>query len=81
MVAYGQSNAARVMFVKELAERLKGQGVRTYSIDPGGMYLLLQLCVQKLIVAAVRSGLQRHFTPEFKQQIEEWSKAGRKSTP
>jgi NAD(P)-dependent dehydrogenase (short-subunit alcohol dehydrogenase family) len=60
MVAYGQSNVARVMFVKELAERLKGQGVRTYSIDPG----------------AVRSGLQRHFTSEFMQQIDEWRNAG-----
>ncbi|KAJ5620479.1 Short-chain dehydrogenase/reductase SDR [Penicillium lagena] len=60
MAAYGQSNVARVMFVKELAERLKGQGVRTYSIDPG----------------AVMSGLQRHFTPEFIQQIAEWRKAG-----
>lgn len=40
MVAYGQSNAARAMFVKELARKLKDKGVRVYSIDPGGMKTL-----------------------------------------
>lgn len=37
MVAYGQSNVARVMFAKRLAEKLKEQGIRVFSIDPGGM--------------------------------------------
>lgn len=36
MVGYGQSNAARVMFVKKLAKQLTPKGVRTYSVDPGG---------------------------------------------
>jgi len=35
--AYGQSNVARVMFAKKLGEKLKSQGIRVFSIDPGGM--------------------------------------------
>ncbi|KAF4168137.1 hypothetical protein CNMCM6936_003245 [Aspergillus lentulus] len=53
LVAYSQSNAARVMFVKSLAEKLGDQGIRVFSIDPG----------------AVRSGLQRYFTPEFQEMV------------
>ncbi|KAF7179471.1 hypothetical protein CNMCM7691_008404 [Aspergillus felis] len=53
LVAYSQSNAARVLFVKALAEKLGDQGIRVFSIDPG----------------AVESGLQRHFTPEFQQMV------------
>ncbi|OJJ88354.1 uncharacterized protein ASPGLDRAFT_699898 [Aspergillus glaucus CBS 516.65] len=53
LVAYAQSNAARVMLVKALAEKLGDQGIRTFSIDPG----------------AVRSGLQRHFTLEFQEMV------------
>ncbi|RHZ65516.1 uncharacterized protein CDV56_108503 [Aspergillus thermomutatus] len=53
LVAYSQSNAARVMFVKALAEKLGDQGIRVFSIDPG----------------AVRSGLQRHFTPQFQEMV------------
>ncbi|KAJ5587607.1 Short-chain dehydrogenase/reductase SDR [Penicillium hispanicum] len=60
MAAYGQSSVARVMFAKRLGDKLNDQGIRVYSIDPG----------------AVATGLQRHFTPEFVQQIEEWTKAG-----
>lgn len=37
LVAYSQSNAARVMFVKSLAEKLGDRGIRVFSIDPGGM--------------------------------------------
>lgn len=36
MVAYSQSNVARVMFAKRLGEKLKDQGIRVFSIDPGG---------------------------------------------
>jgi NAD(P)-dependent dehydrogenase (short-subunit alcohol dehydrogenase family) len=36
LTAYGQSNAARVIFVKALAEKLGDRGVRVFSIDPGG---------------------------------------------
>ncbi|KAF7174340.1 hypothetical protein CNMCM5623_006941 [Aspergillus felis] len=53
LVAYSQSNAARVLFVKALAEKLGDQGIQVFSIDPG----------------AVESGLQRHFTPEFQQMV------------
>ncbi|KAL5366532.1 hypothetical protein BJX96DRAFT_170006 [Aspergillus floccosus] len=53
LVAYSQSNAARVLFVKALAKKLGDQGIRIFSIDPG----------------AVRSGLQRHFTPEFQEMV------------
>ncbi|CAG8887031.1 unnamed protein product [Penicillium egyptiacum] len=60
MVAYGQSNAARVMFVKRLGERLKVEKIRVFSIDPG----------------AVQSGLQRHCPPGFIDQVEEWKRAG-----
>ncbi|KAK5989617.1 Retinol dehydrogenase 12 [Cladobotryum mycophilum] len=58
--AYGQSNAARVMFVKRLAEKLKGKKIRTYSIDPG----------------AVESGLQRHFNPELLAFIDRLRASG-----
>lgn len=34
--AYGQSNAARTMFAKLLAEKLQGEKIRVFSIDPGG---------------------------------------------
>jgi NAD(P)-dependent dehydrogenase (short-subunit alcohol dehydrogenase family) len=36
MTAYGQSNAARVMFIKALGEKLKKQKIRAFSVDPGG---------------------------------------------
>ncbi|OQE31940.1 hypothetical protein PENSTE_c001G05710 [Penicillium steckii] len=58
--AYGQSNAARTMFAKKLPEKLKGKGIRIFSIDPG----------------AVQSGLQRHFTEDFQAQVGEMMKAG-----
>ncbi|KAJ5358126.1 hypothetical protein N7541_005284 [Penicillium brevicompactum] len=60
MVAYGQSNAARVMFAKSLGEKLKNEKIRVFSVDPG----------------AVHSGLQRHCPPEFLDQVAEWKKAG-----
>ncbi|KAL1967730.1 hypothetical protein VTN77DRAFT_2987 [Rasamsonia byssochlamydoides] len=53
LAAYGQSNAARVMFAKSLAEKLRDRKIRVFSIDPG----------------AVRSGLQRHFPPELKSSV------------
>lgn len=37
-VAYAQSNAARVMFVKKLAKQVSGKGTRAFSVDPGGMF-------------------------------------------
>ncbi|XP_063242453.1 retinol dehydrogenase 12-like [Bacillus rossius redtenbacheri] len=33
--AYGQSKLANILFTKELAKRLKGTGVTTYSLHPG----------------------------------------------
>ncbi|RHZ62618.1 hypothetical protein CDV55_104843 [Aspergillus turcosus] len=60
LVAYSQSNAARVMFVKTLAEKLGDRGIRVFSIDPG----------------AVWSGLQRHFTPEFHEMVAGLSASG-----
>ncbi|KAJ5494232.1 Short-chain dehydrogenase/reductase SDR [Penicillium fimorum] len=60
MAAYGQSNAARVMFVKRLGEKLKNEKIRVFSVDPG----------------AVHTGLQRHCSPEFFDQVAEWKKAG-----
>ncbi|KAJ5382854.1 Short-chain dehydrogenase/reductase SDR [Penicillium concentricum] len=60
MVAYGQSNAARVMFVKRLGEKLKNEKIRVFSVDPG----------------AVQTGLQRHCPPGFVDQVAEWKKAG-----
>jgi NAD(P)-dependent dehydrogenase (short-subunit alcohol dehydrogenase family) len=36
LAAYGQSNVARVMFAKRLAEKLSAKKIRVYSIDPGG---------------------------------------------
>ncbi|CAI7589120.1 unnamed protein product [Penicillium glandicola] len=60
MAAYGQSNAARVMFVKRLGEKLKIEKIRVFSVDPGG----------------VQTGLQRHCPPDFLDQVAEWKKAG-----
>ncbi|KAJ5185421.1 Short-chain dehydrogenase/reductase SDR [Penicillium cf. griseofulvum] len=60
MVAYGQSNAARVMFVKRLGEKLKSEKIRVFSVDPG----------------AVLTGLQRHCPPGFLDQVAEWTEAG-----
>ncbi|ETS01728.1 putative short-chain oxidoreductase [Trichoderma reesei RUT C-30] len=57
--AYGQSNAARAVFAKFLAEKLKGENIRVFSVDPG----------------AVASGLQRNFTGEFLNQIQEMRKS------
>ncbi|KAL1987931.1 hypothetical protein VTN96DRAFT_1915 [Rasamsonia emersonii] len=54
LTAYGQSNAARVMFAKSLAEKLRDRKIRVFSIDPG----------------AVRSGLQRHFPPELRASVD-----------
>ena len=33
--AYGQSKLANILFTRELANRLKGSGVTTYSLHPG----------------------------------------------
>ncbi|KAJ5827185.1 Short-chain dehydrogenase/reductase SDR [Penicillium robsamsonii] len=60
MVAYGQSNAARVMFVKRLGEKLKNEKIRVFSVDPG----------------AVQTGLQRHCPPGFIDQVAELVNAG-----
>lgn len=38
MAAYGQSNAARVMFVKRLGEKLRDEKIRVFSVDPGGRF-------------------------------------------
>ncbi|KAJ4147206.1 hypothetical protein LMH87_001746 [Akanthomyces muscarius] len=62
IVAYGQSNAARVMFVKKLAPQLASKGVRAYSVDPG----------------AVWSGLQRHFTDDDRAWIAKLRSSGGK---
>ncbi|TQV97575.1 short-chain oxidoreductase [Cordyceps javanica] len=59
---YSQSNAARVMFVKKLAQKLNDEKIRTYSVDPG----------------AVRSGLQRHFTQETRAWIDDIRASGEK---
>ncbi|KAJ3498040.1 hypothetical protein NLG97_g1439 [Lecanicillium saksenae] len=59
-IGYSQSNAARVMFVKKLAQRLAGTQIRAYSVDPG----------------AVQSGLQRHFTPETRAWIDSFRASG-----
>ncbi|UKZ77999.1 hypothetical protein TrVFT333_005733 [Trichoderma virens FT-333] len=54
LAAYAQSNAARTIFAKFLGEKLKGEGIRVFSVDPG----------------AVATGLQRHFGGEFLDQIQ-----------
>lgn len=35
LTAYGQSKLANILFAKELAKRLEGTGVTTYSCHPG----------------------------------------------
>ncbi|KAJ5160279.1 uncharacterized protein N7482_007283 [Penicillium canariense] len=61
LVAYSQSNAARTMFAKRLGENLKSQGIRVFSIDPGG------ICLHRLAKA---------LPPDFPEMMEEWKKAG-----
>ncbi|KAL6690308.1 hypothetical protein J3F84DRAFT_398436 [Trichoderma pleuroticola] len=56
---YGQSNVARTIFAKFLGEKLKGEGIRVFSVDPG----------------SVQTGLQRHFGSEFLAQVQELRKA------
>ncbi len=36
--SYGKSKAANIMFARELARRLKGTGVTSYSVEPGVAY-------------------------------------------
>ncbi|XP_078673788.1 retinol dehydrogenase 12-like [Branchiostoma floridae x Branchiostoma belcheri] len=40
--AYCQSKLANVLFTKELDRRMKGKGVTTYSLHPGGIHTELQ---------------------------------------
>jgi NAD(P)-dependent dehydrogenase (short-subunit alcohol dehydrogenase family) len=35
IVAYGEAKVATVLYAKELAERLEGTGVSTFSVHPG----------------------------------------------
>jgi NAD(P)-dependent dehydrogenase (short-subunit alcohol dehydrogenase family) len=76
--AYGQSNVARVMFAKRLGEKLKSQGIRVFSIDPGGMENsnILSNEVADFDILAVVTGLQKHISAEFIAQIEEWRASG-----
>jgi NAD(P)-dependent dehydrogenase (short-subunit alcohol dehydrogenase family) len=39
MVAYGQAKTANVLFAVELDRRWSGDGIRGYSLHPGGVYL------------------------------------------
>lgn len=47
--SYGQSKLANVLFTRELAKRLQGTGVTTYSLHPG----------------VIRTELGRHFWPKI----------------
>lgn len=81
---YSQSNAARVMFVKKLAQRLAAKKIRTYSIDPGGLFTSLHMLKTDLMLkcaAAVLSGLQRHFTPEIKAWVDNLLASGESKFP
>ena len=40
--AYGRSKLANIMFTRELAKRLEGTGVTTYSLHPGSVNTELQ---------------------------------------
>ncbi|KAJ5713908.1 uncharacterized protein N7483_011089 [Penicillium malachiteum] len=58
--AYCQSNVARVMFAKSLGEKLKDQGIRVYSIDPG----------------SVTTGLQQHMDEDLQKKVASMFKDG-----
>jgi NAD(P)-dependent dehydrogenase (short-subunit alcohol dehydrogenase family) len=49
MIAYGRSKTATVLFAVEATRRWAGEGVVANAVNPGG----------------IRTGLQRHFTPEL----------------
>ncbi|KAJ5740591.1 hypothetical protein N7493_000463 [Penicillium malachiteum] len=51
--AYCQSNVARVMFAKSLGNKLKHQGIRVFSIDPG----------------SVTTGLQQHMDEDLQKKV------------
>mmetsp|Transcript_97664 Transcript_97664/g.279321 ORF Transcript_97664/g.279321 Transcript_97664/m.279321 type:complete len:298 (+) Transcript_97664:83-976(+) len=54
--AYSQSKLANLLFAKELAKRLEGTGVTSYSLHPG----------------FVRSNLMRHTMPTMVQPAVDW---------
>ena len=69
------------MFVKTLAEKLGDQGIRAFSIDPGGMYGPRHTVGKKIDLSlAIRSGLQRHFTLEFQEMVARLQCSGGKSS-
>ena len=53
--AYGQSKTATIWFANELDRRLKRDGIRAFSLHPGG----------------INTDLGRHLTPEIYQQLME----------
>lgn len=65
------------MFIKKLGEKLKVQRIRAFSVDPGGsLNIPCPIVEHSLIFVAVQTGLQRHCSHEFEQQVAEWRKAG-----
>ena len=49
--AYSQSKLANVLFTRSLAQRLKGTGVTTYSLHPGGINTELSRHINRFIVS------------------------------
>ncbi len=45
--AYGQSKTANALFARDLDRRLKGDGVRAFSVHPGGIMTPLQRHLEK----------------------------------
>jgi hypothetical protein len=66
------------MFAKRLGEKLKSQGIRVFSVDPGGMESsnISFNEVADFDISAVVTGLQKHISAEFTARIEEWRASG-----
>ncbi|EGR50805.1 uncharacterized protein TRIREDRAFT_58066, partial [Trichoderma reesei QM6a] len=61
--AYGQSNAARAVFAKFLAEKLKGENIRVFSVDPGGTYPAVTVLDMRVAVLRDYDGRPYHMPP------------------
>ncbi|KAF9514817.1 hypothetical protein BS47DRAFT_1392078 [Hydnum rufescens UP504] len=53
MPAYAQAKTANVLFTKELAKRLKGQGILVYNVDPGLVWTNLARTIPKEHLIAI----------------------------
>ena len=54
--AYGQSKTAASLLAVEISERMKDEGIKTYSVHPGGIFTPLQRHLEKEEMIALGNG-------------------------